>query len=237
MWAPTAAASPPLDPPGESRWSRGFRVSPKRRFPVWIASPNSGQFAFPRRTAPAALRRSTAVEPQGDAKSRKIRLPAVARTSRVAMRSLTVNGTPASGPGSTPRAVASSIDLACSIARSSRRVTIAFKIGLLELDLLNMGGQYLDGADLATFDTRCNLDCRPIDWRSVGAVSGCPHHRPQQPRDTASRESSPGIYPLASSHAIALTGDPLELGIRRGSPANRTLRPTRGSRFVNPSMI
>ncbi len=132
MWAPTAAASPPLDPPGESRASRGFSVSPKRRFPVWIASPNSGQFAFPRRTAPAALRRSTAVEPQGDTKSRKIRLPAVARTSRVAMRSLTVNGTPASGPGSTPRAVTSSIDLACSIARSSRRVTIAFKIGLLD---------------------------------------------------------------------------------------------------------
>src|SRR5215467_9181104 len=97
MQAPTAAASPPLDPPGVRLGPSGLRVSPNSRLVVRIASPNSGQLDLPSITAPAAVSRSTAVAPQDGMKSRSTRLPAVDRTPRVAIRSLTVKGTPASG--------------------------------------------------------------------------------------------------------------------------------------------
>ena len=125
----TADASPPLDPAGLSPGPSGLSVSPNSRFPVCTASPNSGQFALPSSTAPAAHSRSTAVAPHAGTWSRRIRLPAVDRTPRVAIRSLTVNGTPASGPGMAPAAIAESMLAACSRASSSASVTMAFSVG------------------------------------------------------------------------------------------------------------
>jgi hypothetical protein len=49
----TAAAEPPLDPPGVRVLSHGFRVAPKSRGSVVGRKPNSGQFVFPRKTSPA----------------------------------------------------------------------------------------------------------------------------------------------------------------------------------------
>src|SRR5687768_1263932 len=61
MPAATAAAEPPLEPPGE--WSRfqGLRVGPKRRGSVEGASPISGVLDLPTMTRPARLRRKVRV--------------------------------------------------------------------------------------------------------------------------------------------------------------------------------
>ncbi len=58
--AATAAAEPPLEPPGVSAVSHGLRVSGPRRFFVSPSRPNAGVFVFPTITAPAARSRATA---------------------------------------------------------------------------------------------------------------------------------------------------------------------------------
>ncbi len=57
----TAAADPPLLPPGTRSGSQGFRVGPKAEFSVLLPMANSSQFVFPTRMAPAARSRSTTV--------------------------------------------------------------------------------------------------------------------------------------------------------------------------------
>ena len=51
--AETAAAAPPLDPPGVSSVFHGFRVAPFRSDSVNATVPNSGVFVFPTTTKPA----------------------------------------------------------------------------------------------------------------------------------------------------------------------------------------
>ena len=61
MRAATAAADPPLDPPGVLSGDHGLRVGPKAEFSVDDPIANSSQLVFPTITAPAATNRSTAV--------------------------------------------------------------------------------------------------------------------------------------------------------------------------------
>ena len=61
MRAATAAADPPLEPPGIRARSQGFRVTPNAEFSVDDPIANSSQFVLPTRIAPAASRRSTTV--------------------------------------------------------------------------------------------------------------------------------------------------------------------------------
>src|SRR4051794_40000275 len=60
--AATAAAEPPLDPPGVFETSQGLRVVPHAL--VWVKQtmPNSGAAVLPTGTAPAARRRATWAE-------------------------------------------------------------------------------------------------------------------------------------------------------------------------------
>src|SRR3984957_9329671 len=58
-----------------------------------------------------------------------MREPNVVRTPRVGTRSLWATGSPASGPGSAPRASAASTVRACSRPRSGRNVTMALSAG------------------------------------------------------------------------------------------------------------
>src|SRR2546428_1194926 len=53
----TAAADPPLEPPGERAVSHGFRVGPYASGSGVGAGPSSGVFVFPRKTKPAARER------------------------------------------------------------------------------------------------------------------------------------------------------------------------------------
>ena len=50
----TAAALPPLDPPGEYSRRHGLPVVPKTRFSVYPSVANSGRFVLPTITAPAS---------------------------------------------------------------------------------------------------------------------------------------------------------------------------------------
>ena len=61
MPAATAAAEPPLDPPGTRERSQGLCVSRKAEFSVEEPMPNSSRFVLPTTTAPAFCRRCTAV--------------------------------------------------------------------------------------------------------------------------------------------------------------------------------
>src|ERR1700723_485836 len=58
--AATAAAEPPLDPPGTRSKATGFRTGPYAEFSLELPMANSSQFVLPRITAPAFSRRSMA---------------------------------------------------------------------------------------------------------------------------------------------------------------------------------
>ena len=60
MPAASAAAEPPLEPPGVRSRFQGLRVGPKRSLSVKGTWPNSGVFVLPTMIAPAAFRRATA---------------------------------------------------------------------------------------------------------------------------------------------------------------------------------
>ena len=59
--AATAAALPPLDPPGTRPRSCGLRVEPKAEFSVELPMANSSRFVLPITTAPASRTRATTV--------------------------------------------------------------------------------------------------------------------------------------------------------------------------------
>src|ERR687893_803890 len=63
--AATAAALPPLEPPGTLVGSWGFRVAPNAEFSVDEPMANSSMFVLPTITAPAARRRVTTVASYG----------------------------------------------------------------------------------------------------------------------------------------------------------------------------
>ncbi len=61
MRAATAAAEPPLEPPGVRSSAHGFLVILNAEFSVDEPIANSSQFVFPTGTAPARSNRSTTV--------------------------------------------------------------------------------------------------------------------------------------------------------------------------------
>jgi hypothetical protein len=63
--AATAAALPPLDPPGTRSSARGFSTGPYAEFSFDEPMANSSQFSLPSSTAPAASSRLTAVASYG----------------------------------------------------------------------------------------------------------------------------------------------------------------------------
>ena len=64
--AASAAAAPPLEPPGVSSGLHGFEVEPLSSDSVKATVPNSGVFVLPTMTNPASrTRRTTAVSKSG----------------------------------------------------------------------------------------------------------------------------------------------------------------------------
>src|SRR5215212_8348063 len=59
--AASAAAAPPLDPPGVRSTFQGLLVRPKIGLLVWKSASIGGRFVLPIRTPPAALRRAAPV--------------------------------------------------------------------------------------------------------------------------------------------------------------------------------
>src|SRR3954454_21884254 len=81
--AATAAAEPPLDPPGTRVRSCGLRVGPKAEFSVDEPIANSSRFVFATATAPAPIMRSTTVAVYGGRQPSRIRDEHVVGTPRV----------------------------------------------------------------------------------------------------------------------------------------------------------
>src|SRR6185436_12412409 len=106
--AATAAADPPLEPPGTRVTSCGLRVAPNAEFSVDEPIANSSRLVLATATAPAVRTRSTTVAVYGGRQPSRMRDEHVVGTPRVQRLSLSTIGTPASGPGSSPRATAAS---------------------------------------------------------------------------------------------------------------------------------
>src|SRR5439155_5539375 len=75
--AAIAAADPPDDPPGTRLRSRGLCTGLNAEFSFDEPIANSSQFNFPNTTAPAASRRTTAVQSYGGMELPRIFDPAV----------------------------------------------------------------------------------------------------------------------------------------------------------------
>src|SRR5947209_4205443 len=96
----TAAADPPLEPPGTHDTSQGLPVGKKPLFSVDEPMANSSQLVLPRRIAPASDSRSMTVALYGGMKFASILDPQVVLMPRVQITSLTAMGIPARGPSS-----------------------------------------------------------------------------------------------------------------------------------------
>ncbi len=123
----TAAAVPPLDPPGVRAGFQGLRVTPVSGLAVYPHAPNSGVAVLPIGIAPAARNRATwrSSRVAGPASAyqfdpRRVGMPAQSS------RSFTPNGTPASGGSSAPARRAASTRSAAASAPSASRCTKAF---------------------------------------------------------------------------------------------------------------
>src|SRR6516225_7127309 len=126
----TAAAAPPLLPPGVSRVSYGLRVGPKTGLNVCDPAPNSGTLVLPITTAPAALSSATCGASKSGTWEAKIGDPYVVLIPAVSARSLIAMGSPCSGPANEPRAARASKSAAAARACSAASVTIALTEGL-----------------------------------------------------------------------------------------------------------
>src|SRR5436305_10124474 len=111
--AATAAAEPPLEPPGTRDVSRGLRTGPYAEFSLEEPIANSSQFNLPSTIAPAVSSFATAVQSYGGIKFFRIFDPAVLRTPLVTITSLMATGTPARGGGGSPLPASSSMRRAC----------------------------------------------------------------------------------------------------------------------------
>ena len=92
--AATAAAPPPVEPPGLRSVFHGFLHGPPSRFVVSPIIPNSGRFVLPSITAPAPRMRSTGSESSSGTRSAWNSDPMVVRTPAVSSESLIETGMP-----------------------------------------------------------------------------------------------------------------------------------------------
>ena len=125
--AASAAAAPPLEPPGVRERSHGLRQSPLSSDSVTAIVPSSGVFVLPMTTKPASrIRRTTAASTSGTLSANCLH-EYVVRSPAVAVKSLIGIGTPLNGPSAGARAAASApsastvtYDLSCGSSRSMR---------------------------------------------------------------------------------------------------------------------
>ena len=120
-YAATAAAAPPLDPPGVRSVFHGLSPSTPSEFSQQPTMPNSGTLVLPSMTPPAFSTRSATAEFRSGTRFSYTTDPMVVRTPAVIWVSLMGTGRPCRGPSLSPRMTAPSAARACFMARS--RVT------------------------------------------------------------------------------------------------------------------
>ena len=144
-----AAASPPDEPPAVRVTSCGFAVAPNSGLTESHHIANSETFVLPSRIAPAAAhprdRRAVRVLTWSASSFE----PLGARMPATASGSLAVNGTPCSGPTSSPLASTASAATASSRASSSRGSTSALIRRVALGDPRRVRVDQLDRRDLA----------------------------------------------------------------------------------------
>ena len=119
----SAAASPPLEPPGVRDESQGFRVAPRSSLSVCNRMPSVERLVRPSGIAPAPFIRSTTGASRVGYESASALAPSVVGVPMRSRSSLMVNGTPWNGSRSRPAATARSVALAASNACSPRTTT------------------------------------------------------------------------------------------------------------------
>jgi len=125
--AASAAAPPPVDPPGVRAGSHGFTVRPKIGLSACQSARTGGTFVLPTTTAPALRTRVVAGASWSETKRDHSGTPTVVRRPVTLIDSFSVIGSPRRGPSS-PRARAVSAASAWRRARSKSRVTMAFRV-------------------------------------------------------------------------------------------------------------
>ncbi len=100
--AATAAAEPPLLPPGARSRSQGLRVVKKAECSVEEPIANSSMFVLPSITAPVAFSFSMTVASKGGLKSFSMLEPQVVVIPFVQIKSLIARGIPVSGDRAAP---------------------------------------------------------------------------------------------------------------------------------------
>ena len=118
----TAAAEPPLEPPGTRERFQGVRVGKKAELSVEEPMANSSRLVFPRRGMPAARAFWTTVASSGGIYCSRKREAQVVRTPQLQILSFTARGTPARGCSASPRFRLSSTASASARAVSGFRV-------------------------------------------------------------------------------------------------------------------
>src|SRR5690242_8879334 len=125
------AASPLLVAPGVRLMSYGLRVAPLAGDQPSSSAPPGGQLVLPMRIAPARRMRATTVASWSGMRLRSMRRPVVVGRPAVLKTSLTVNGTPCSGPSTACRLLARrSAARASLMALSAVANTTALRRGL-----------------------------------------------------------------------------------------------------------
>src|SRR5438128_3153174 len=99
-----ATASPPLEPPGVRSGSQGFRVAPRSALSVCQRSAKSGRLVRAIGIAPASRKLATCGASRPGSASASALTPWVVADPATSLFSLTVNGTPCSGPVGSPAA-------------------------------------------------------------------------------------------------------------------------------------
>src|SRR3954465_14865660 len=106
--AATAAALPPLEPPGTRLRAPRLGTGPKAEFSFDEPIANSSWFVLPSSGEPASASLRTTVAVYGGREPSRIFEPACDGTPSVQKRSLTPSGTPPSGPAPSPFAAPAS---------------------------------------------------------------------------------------------------------------------------------
>src|SRR4051794_18709615 len=125
----SAAASPPLEPPGERPASHGLRVGPRSALSVCQRRPKSGIFVRPIGMAPAALSPAMAGASSSGTSPANATTPCVVAEPATSRFSFTVNGTPCKGGSPWPAVSAASAASAAASASSAKTTVRALSAG------------------------------------------------------------------------------------------------------------
>ncbi len=134
MPAATAAAEPPLEPPGVLVVSHGLRVAPNRAVSVTGRIPYSGSVVEPTTTKPAAFRRVTTLWSTGAMKSPMSSAANVSRRPAIERLFLIAIGTPAKGRPSSG-AMASASASASSANTSTNALSSGFSASIRSIEV------------------------------------------------------------------------------------------------------